>query len=146
MRRISDESRNNNFMNSLSKTQRIIAWVCRIAAALILLQTLFFKFTAAPESVYIFTKIGLEPWGRIGSGIAELVAAILILIPPTNWIGAGLALGVMTGAIFSHLTVLGLVVMDDGGLLFGLALAVAACSLVLLLLQRRRLPLIGAYL
>jgi putative oxidoreductase len=133
-------------MNSLTKAQLIVSWICRIAAALILLQTLFFKFTAAPESVYIFTKVGLEPWGRIGSGVAELVAAILILIPATTWIGAGLALAVMFGAIFSHLTVLGISVMDDGGLLFGLALAVAFCSAVLLFLQRRRLPLIGAKL
>jgi uncharacterized membrane protein YphA (DoxX/SURF4 family) len=129
-----------------SRTSTIITWICRIAAALILLQTLFFKFSGAAESVYIFSKVGLEPWGRIGSGIAELIAAILILIPRTTWIGAGLALGVMVGAIFSHVTVLGLVVMDDGGLLFGLALAVALCSLVLLFLQRRHLPLIGAYL
>ena len=124
----------------------IIAWICRVAAAVILLQTLFFKFTAAPESVYIFTKVGLEPWGRIGSGAAELIAAILILVPRTTWLGAGLALAVMAGAIFSHLTVLGVVVMNDGGLLFGLALAVAACSVVLLFLQRRRVPIIGAYL
>ena len=129
-----------------SKRSTIIGWTCRVAAAVILLQTLFFKFTAAPESVYIFTKVGLEPWGRIGSGIAELLAAILILIPAATWIGAGLALAVMAGAIFTHLTVLGISVMDDGGLLFGLALAVAACSAVLLFLQRRRLPIIGAYL
>lgn len=133
-------------MNNPSKTITIAAWICRIAAAVILLQTLYFKFTAAPESVYIFTKVGLEPWGRIGSGIAELIAAILILVPRTTWLGAGLALAVMIGAIFSHLTVLGLVVMDDGGLLFGLALAVALCSVVLLFFQRQRLPLIGAYL
>jgi len=133
-------------MNSLTKTQKIIAWACRIAAAVILLQTLFFKFTAAPESVYIFTKVGLEPYGRIGSGVVELIAAILILIPRTTWIGAGLALAVMFGAIFSHLTVLGISVMGDGGLLFTLALAVAVCSAVLLFLQRRRVPLIGAYL
>jgi putative oxidoreductase len=132
-------------MKNFNKTS-IVSWICRIAAAVILLQTLFFKFTAAPESVYIFSKVGLEPWGRIGSGIAELIAAILILVPRTSWIGAGLALAIMIGAIFSHLTVLGLVVMNDGGLLFGLAVAIAACSLVLLVLQRRRLPLIGAYL
>jgi len=124
----------------------IIAWICRVAAAVILLQTLFFKFTAAPESVYIFIKVGLEPWGRIGSGVAELIAPILILIPATTWLGAGLALAVMAGAIFSHLTVLGVVVMNDGGLLFGLALAVAMCSVVLLFLQRRRVPIIGVYL
>lgn len=124
----------------------ILSWICRIAAAVILVQTLFFKFTAAPESVYIFTKVGLEPWGRIGSGVAELIAAILILIPATTWVGAGLALAIMAGAIFSHLTVIGISVMGDGGLLFGLAVAVAACSALLLFLQRRRLPLIGARL
>jgi putative oxidoreductase len=128
------------------KTCTVIAWISRVAAAVILLQTLFFKFTAAPESVYIFTKVGLEPWGRIGSGIAELIAAILILIPATTWLGAGLALAVMLGAIFSHLTVLGVVVMNDGGLLFGLALVVATCCAVLLFLQRRRVPIVGAYL
>src|SRR5438094_5275474 len=124
----------------------IIAWICRVAAAVILLQTLFFKFTAAPESVYIFTKVGLEPWGRIGSGVAELIAAILILIPPTTWLGAGLALAVMAGAIFTHLTVLGIVVLVDGGLLVGLALAVAVCSVVLLFLQRRLVPVLGGSL
>src|SRR4029450_9185247 len=128
------------------KTCTIIAWICRLAAAAILLQTLFFKFTAASESVYIFSKVGLEPWGRIGSGVAELIAAILILFPPTTWLGAGLALAVMAGAIFSHLTILGIVVMDDGGLLFGLALVVAACSVGLLFLQRRRVLIIGGYL
>src|SRR5207244_5583721 len=103
------------------KTCTIIGWICRVAAAVILLQTLFFKFTAAPESVYIFTKVGLEPYGRIGSGVAELIAAILILIPATTWLGAGLALAVMFGAIFSHPTVLGIQVIGDGGLVCGLA-------------------------
>jgi len=133
-------------MATNSKIKTIFTWALRIVAAVILLQTLFFKFTGAPESVYIFSKVGLEPWGRIGSGVAELIAAILILFPPTTWLGAGLALAVMSGAIFSHLTILGIVVMEDGGLLFGLALAVAVCSAVLLFLQRRRLPIIGAYL
>ena len=133
-------------MATNSKIKTIFTWTLRVVAAVILLQTLFFKFTGAPESVYIFSKVGLEPWGRIGSGVAELIAAILILFPPTTWLGACLALAVMAGAIFSHLTILGIVVMDDGGLLFGLALAVAVCSVVLLFLQRRRLPIIGAYL
>ncbi len=133
-------------MATNSKIKTIFTWALRVVAAVILLQTLFFKFTGAPESVYIFSKVGLEPWGRIGSGVAELIAAILILFPPTTWLGAGLALAVMAGAIFSHLTILGIEVMGDGGLLFGLALAVAVCSAVLLFLQRRRLPVIGAYL
>src|SRR6201993_3438640 len=111
-------------MNQPSKTLTIIAWICRVAAAIILLQTLFFKFTAAPESVYIFTKVGLEPWGRIGSGVVELIAALLILSPRLTWLGSVLAIGVMAGAIISHLTVLGIEVQGDKGLLFALAVAV----------------------
>ncbi len=133
-------------MTSLSKTATIISWICRLAAAVILLQTLYFKFSGAPESVYIFTKVGLEPWGRIGSGVAELIAAVLILMPRTTWLGAGIALGVIGGAIMSHLTILGIVVMDDGGLLFILALITALCAAVLLFLDRHRIPLIGARL
>src|SRR5437870_9604341 len=118
----------------------IIAWICRVAAAVILLQTLFFKFTAAPESVYIFTKVGLEPWGRIGSGIVELIAAILLLVPRLTWLGAMIAIGVIGGAIMSHFTVLGIVVMDDNGLLFFLAVATAICSAVVLFINRRTIP------
>src|SRR6266849_3426170 len=92
----------------------LLAWVLRLSAAAILVQTLFFKFTAAPESVYIFTRMGAEPWGRIGSGVIELIAAILILVPRTTWLGALVALGVMAGAIVSHLTLLGIEVQGDG--------------------------------
>lgn len=115
-------------------------------AAVILVQTLFFKFTAAPESVYIFTKVGLEPVGRIGSGVVELIAAILLFVPGLTWLGAGLALGVIGGAIMSHLTVLGIEVQGDHGLLFGLALLVAICSCVLLFLDRRAIPIVGKLL
>jgi hypothetical protein len=130
-------------MNELTKTEAAVAWICRVVAAVILLQTLFFKFTAAPESVYIFTKVGLEPWGRIGSGVAELIAAVLLFWPGLTWLGAGLALGVIGGAIMSHLTVLGIEVQADHGLLFGLALVVAICSAILLVLHRRSVPLVG---
>jgi len=132
-------------MNSLSKTQKIASWIVRLTAAVILLQTLFFKFTGAPESVYIFTKVGLEPWGRYGSGVVELIAAILLLSACHCWLGALLALGMMGGAIMSHLTKLGIVVQDDGGLLFALAITVAACSLITLVLHRRQLPIIAKY-
>lgn len=121
---------------------RIVDRVVRVVAAVILLQTLFFKFTAAPESVYIFETLGAEPFGRIGSGLAELIAAILLLMPRTVWLGAGMAIGIMTGAILSHLTVLGIVVQDDGGLLFGLALVVLACSSVALWNHRAQLPVL----
>src|SRR5437762_12827606 len=111
-------------------TIAVLSWVLRITAAIILLQTLFFKFTAALESVYIFTKVGAEPWGRIGSGVVELIAAILILTPRFTWLGSLLAMGVMAGAILSHLTVLGIEVQGDKGLLFALALIVFVCSTV----------------
>jgi uncharacterized membrane protein YphA (DoxX/SURF4 family) len=124
----------------------IFEWSLRIVAAVILVQTLFFKFTGAPESVYIFTKVGAEPWGRIGSGVVELIAAILLLTPRFTWAGALLALGVMAGAILSHLTILGIEVMNDRGLLFVLALLVFAASLALLYLERARIPVIGARL
>lgn len=133
-------------MTTISKNTTILSWILRIGASVILAQTLFFKFTAAPESVYIFDKVGLGAPGRIGSGIAELIAVILLLIPGTVWLGAALALAVMGGAIMSHLTVLGIVVMNDHGLLFGLALTVAFCSAILLVIHRRSIPLIGKFL
>lgn len=112
-------------------------------AAAILLQTLYFKFTGAPESVYIFTTVGQEPWGRYGSGVVELVASILLFFPRGVALGALLALGTMSGAIFFHLTKLGVVVHDDGGLLFGLAIVVWLNAAFLLWLHRRTLPVVG---
>lgn len=132
-------------MTKLTKPELILMWICKIIAAAILLQTLYFKFTAAPESVYIFTKVGIEPWGRIGSGVAELIAAILLFVPGFMWLGAGIALGVIGGALMSHLTILGIDVQGDHGLLFGLAIVVAVCCGVLLFLDRRRIPLIGSF-
>jgi uncharacterized membrane protein YphA (DoxX/SURF4 family) len=117
----------------------VLIWVLRLAAAIILLQTLFFKFTAAPESVYIFSKLGLEPWGRIGSGVVELIASVLILIPRTTSLGALIAIGVISGAIISHLTKLGIVVQNDGGQLFILALIVFVLSAILLVIFRKQL-------
>ncbi len=117
---------------------KILQLIARIIAALIMLQTLYFKFTAQPESVYIFTTLGIEPFGRIGSGIAELIASILLLIPRTSWIGAILGIGVMAGAIASHLTILGIEVMNDGGQLFILALITSLCCLVILFFEREK--------
>ena len=119
--------------------RRVVCWVLQVIVALILFQTLFFKFTAAEESVYIFTTLGMEPWGRIGSGVAELVAVVLLLVPRTVVLGAGLSLGVICGAIASHLTKLGIVVKDDGGLLFALALVVFVGSGIILALRRGEL-------
>ena len=117
-----------------------VSWFLQVVVAAILLQTLFFKFTGAEESKYIFSKVGAEPWGRIGSGVVELIAAALLLYPGLAAWGALLAAGVMVGAIGSHLFILGVVVKDDGGLLFGLAVLVFAGSVGILLLRRGQLP------
>lgn len=124
-------------------TITVFSWFLRIVAAIILLQTLFFKFTAAPESVYIFSKVGGEPWGRIGSGVVELIAAMLLLSPRFNWLGSLLAFGVMAGAILSHLTIIGIEVQGDKGLLFGLALTVFFASGISLILHRSEIPFIS---
>ena len=141
MKREDQERRRMN----LSKTLRIIDWIVRIIVAVVLLQTLFFKFTGATESVYIFTTLGVEPWGRIGSGVVELVAAILLLIPRTAVYGAILALGTISGAIFAHLTKLGIAVsaVDDHGELFALGMVVFIGSLAVLYIRRSEIPLIG---
>lgn len=118
----------------------IFIWIVKLIAVVILVQTLYFKFTAAEESVYIFTTLGVEPYGRIGSGIVELIASILILIPRTTLLGALLALGTMMGAIFSHIFVLGIVVKNDGGTLFALAIITLICCLILVYNQKNKIP------
>jgi hypothetical protein len=126
----------------LSKSQMVTSWLLQLTVAVILFQTLFFKFTGAPESVYIFSTLGVEPWGRIASGIAELVVVAMILYPPTVVYGALLALGVISGALLSH-TRLGLVVQNDGGLLFLLAGVVFVSSLAIVFIRRADLPFLG---
>jgi putative oxidoreductase len=127
----------------LPRPLAIASWLARLVIAIILLQTLFFKFTGAPESVFIFKTVGQEPWGRYGSGVVELIASVLLFFPRTVAIGAGLALGTMSGAIFFHLTKLGIAVQGDGGLLFALALVVFVAAAFVLWLHRRALPVIG---
>ena len=120
----------------LTKNQTRLSWALQLLVAVILGQTLFFKFTAAPESVYIFETLGAEPWGRIGSGVAELVAIALILAPWRPLYGALLTMAVMAGAIGSHLTKLGIVVQDDGGTLFAMALITFAAAATVAVLRR----------
>lgn len=120
--------------------KNILIWIIKLTAVLILLQTLFFKFTAAPESVYIFTTLGIEPYGRIGSGIVELIASALILFPRTTLLGAIIGLGTMAGAILSHLTKLGIEVHNDGGTLFILAIITFTCCAVLIFINKEKIP------
>jgi uncharacterized membrane protein YphA (DoxX/SURF4 family) len=118
------------------KINIILSWFFRLLAAVILLQTLFFKFTGAPETIYIFTTLGLEPWGRIATGIAELIVGILLILPRTAWLGAIGGIGVIAGAIGAHLTKLGIEVQGDGGLLFILAVVVLVSCIIVLYLHR----------
>ena len=124
------------------QTKKIFSWGLRLLAAVILLQTLFFKFSAAPESVYIFSAVGLEPWGRIGTGVAELIAAVLLLIPGTIVWGAIMGIGIMLGALATHLFVLGIEVMNDGGQLFIYALLVLTACIILFFQNRQQLVLL----
>jgi len=119
------------------------SWALRLIVAVILLQTLFFKFSAAKESVYIFSTLGVEPWGRIGSGIFELIASVLLLVPGTITVGAAMALAATGSAILLHLTRLGvaLAAVGDHGELFALAVVVVVCSCGILLLHRQELPI-----
>lgn len=123
---------------ALPRGRVIAAWILQIVAAAILLQTLFFKFTGAPESVYIFSKLGVEPWGRYFAGASELIAAALLLIPRTTIFGAAMAVGIMLGAIASHIGPLGIVVQNDGGLLFTLALIVFGAAVGVLALRQQQ--------
>ncbi len=130
----------------MTRTQTIFSWTGQIGAALILAQTLFFKFSGAAESVYIFNALGVEPWGRLAAGAMEALVVVLLLIPRSAAVGALLGAGMMLGAAGAHLGPLGIEVQGDGGFLFGLALlAFCLCSLSLLI-RRKQLPIIGARL
>lgn len=137
-------------MSHLSRAQAILSWCLQFGVAAILLQTLFFKFTGAEESVYIFSTVGrflgiagIEPWGRIGSGVVELMASLLLMVSATASTGAALTMAVMAGAIASHILVLGIEVKGDGGLLFTLAVAAFTGSAVVLALRRGEIPVLG---
>lgn len=119
--------------------------IARYVVAVILLQTLFFKFSGAEESIFIFSTLGVEPWGRYGSGILELIASVLLILPKFTWIGALISINVMMGAILSHIFFLGLDVKGDGGLLFGLALLVLICSVYIAYLDRKKILYINQY-
>ena len=128
-----------------SRTFVTTSWILRLIVAVILLQTLFFKFSAAKQSIYIFSTLGAEPWGRIASGIFELIASILLFIPSTTTVGAVMALAATGSAILFHVTCLGIALtpVGDHGELFALAVVVTVCSISVLVLHRQELPLIG---
>ena len=126
---------------------RAIPWAAQIGVAAILGQTLFFKFTYAPETQVIFGPRGGRPAATL-VGLAELVCVVLLLLPRTAALGAAFSLLVISGAIFTHLTSLGIQVVNpqtgesDGGLLFGLAILVVIGSAIVLYFRWRELPFV----
>lgn len=120
----------------MKNQQTYISWAAQIIAAIILAQTLFFKFTGAAESVALFTKLGVEPFGRYGAGIMELITVVLLLTSRWAWLGAILGIGTMGGAILAHLTVLGIESSGDGGYLFFLALFTLTCCLTVAYIRK----------
>jgi hypothetical protein len=139
-------------MQNLSRAQTVVSWALQLLVAGILLQTLFFKFSAAEESVFIFSSVGrflqlpgVEPWGRIGSGVVELIASLLLIVPATAALGAIVTIGVMAGALASHLLILGIEVKGDGGLLFALALTALVGSAIVLVIRRAQIPVVGRH-
>lgn len=129
----------------MTPNQKKVLLVIRIVIALILIQTLRFKFTAHPDSVYIFTQAGIEPYGRIAVGILELIAGILLLIPKTIWVGAITTIGLMAGAIFIHLTKIGVIVNNDKGVLFVTAFLTLILSTIVLYSYRSDIPFLTKY-
>ena len=129
---------------TLSGKTLLMDWIARLAAAVIMGQTLFYKFSAAPETIALFEKLGVEPWGRLATGGFELIAVLLLLVPRTAGLGGLLTLGLMGGAIMSHLTVLGIEVEGDGGLLFTMAVVSLVAGAITSWLHRTVLPIVGA--
>jgi putative oxidoreductase len=125
---------------TLTKAELVTSWVCRAVAAAIMLETLFFKFTGAPESVFIFSKMGLESWWRYGQGVWELIAAILLLSPRLGWAGGILTLSAMGAAIVSHITILGIQIQGDHGLLFAMAIATFTSGFIVTYIHRNQIP------
>lgn len=120
-----------------NNVKHFFPWLLRIVAAVIMISTLYFKFTAHEQSVRLFTELGMEPWGRIGTGVFELIASILILYPRTTVWGALLGMGLMAGAIFFHLTKLGVKFDGDYGL-FGEAVVAFVCCALLAWIYRQQ--------
>ncbi len=133
-------ARTHERVETLTRQQRIVSWVCRLIAAAIMIETLFFKFTGAPESVYIFSKMGMESWWRYGQGVWELIASVLLLTPRLGWAGGILTLGAIGGAIVSHITILGIEIQGDHGLLFGMAGVTFLCGFIVTCLHRYEIP------
>jgi uncharacterized membrane protein YphA (DoxX/SURF4 family) len=127
---------------TLTRAQRIASWTCCLIAAAIMVETLFFKFTGAAESKYIFHRMGTEPWWRWGQGIWELLASVGLLLPRWRWAGGILTTGAMLAAILSHMTWLGYSVLGDHGLLFGMALVTFGCGFTVLVLHRHEIPFV----
>lgn len=128
------------YEEDLTPAQKRLSWVCRIIAAGIMVETLWFKFTGHPESVWIFSRMGMESWWRYGQGLWELAASILLFVPRLTWLGSLLSLGAMSAAVLSHLTVIGIEVQGDAGLLFAMGVTAWVASFIAVWLHQQSIP------
>lgn len=118
-------------------------WIAQLVAAAILAMTLPFKFSGAEETVRLFDTLGAGSAGRIGSAIMETLAVVMLLTPQLAALGGLLTLGLMSGAILSHIFVLG-IFWDGDAQLFAMAVIAFAAAAAVVLLRRRELPIIGS--
>ena len=139
-RRAAEARQRKPLDEALSRRERITSWTCSLIAAAVMIETLFFKFTASPESVYIFTRMGTEPWMRWVQGLWELLASICLLWPRMRWLGGILTVGAMAAAILSHLTWLGISIQGDHGLLFCMALVTFTSGFTVMMIHRHAIP------
>ncbi len=122
---------------------RIVIFLVKFLITIIVGQTLFFKFSGAVESIYIFSVLGVEPWGRLALGVLELLSLVFLWIPKTTLYALILILGMMSGAIASHLFILGIEIMGDKGELFILGVVTWLCTAVLLFIKREEIKLLS---
>ena len=122
--------------------KKIISWILQLVVVVILGQTLFYKFTDAPETAELFAQLGMGAFGYKLIGLLELIACILLLIPASVATGALLGWGLMTGAIIAHVTEIGF--EGELGVLGAMAITAWLCCMVIMYLNRRSLPILRA--
>ena len=133
-------------MKQENKSITAALWVCQVIAAAVMVAAGFIKLQGGPVDIFIFEKLGMEPFGRYLITVLEFTAGILLVWPSFSVLGALLSVGTMIGASIAHATVLGFSVQGDGGMHVGLLVLVFVTSGVVLWARRRSLPVIGATL
>jgi putative oxidoreductase len=112
-----------------------LSWLAQLVAAAILGMAGLSKLSSAPDSVALFTRLGVEPWGRYLLGAVELLTALLLLWPKSAVVGGVLGMVLMLGAIATHLFRIGITYGGDPSL-FLMATVVLLASAATITLRR----------